>query len=99
MGSKKLMYFDIECLAQSFGIIDPATAIPATSFSNGSGGESPSIAALIRILGDLPPRVERQEKLSSVSNNPETTSKPKASDGGTSSIDTLLVTPSRSTSQ
>ncbi|KAJ4145620.1 hypothetical protein LMH87_004466 [Akanthomyces muscarius] len=88
-----------ECLAQSFGSIDSATAIPVTSFSNGSGCESPSIAALIRILGDLPLRVERQEKLSSISNNPETTSKPKTSDGGTPSIDTLLVTPPRSPSE
>lgn len=96
---KKLMYFDIECLAQSFGSIDSATAIPATSLSNGSNNESPSIAALIRILGDLPPRVERQDKIPSVSNDPEATSKPRELDKKTPSIDTLLVTPPTSPSK
>ncbi|KAM3465197.1 hypothetical protein NHJ6243_001753 [Beauveria neobassiana] len=82
-----------ECLSQSFGSIDSITANLTSSFLDRSGAEPPSIATLIEILGDLPPRVEIRDAPRVALNNPDSTGKSKEAEGRMPSIEAPFVTP------
>lgn len=86
----------IECLSQSFGSIDSASVHPTNSFKDGTGDEPPNLAALIQMLGDLPPRLDLQDIPRSTSSDTGIFSMFKGRSEEKSSISTPLATAPKS---